>query len=150
MNYTRFVCLIAISLIITWSSHLTAQTPAMTRGVSVQIGKIYKRHTSPRSRHGRRVGRHRHSRRPTLLRRQAGLFGGTNGRDEIHASPARPESIYQSGRACSIRANRESREHRAYRFLLRPGATHQSSRGPSSRKIGRSKRTTGISYRSCA
>ena len=39
MNYTRFVCLIAISLIITWSSHLTAQTPAMTRGVSAQMAK---------------------------------------------------------------------------------------------------------------
>ncbi len=37
MNYTQFVCLIALSMLATSTPPLSAQTPAMTKGISVQM-----------------------------------------------------------------------------------------------------------------
>jgi biopolymer transport protein ExbD len=39
MKFTRFVCLIALSLIVNSTHHSTAQTPPMTTGVSVQMAQ---------------------------------------------------------------------------------------------------------------
>jgi len=47
MNYARFVCLIVFSLSVSSISHLAAQTPPMTKGVSVQMAKTANATTVP-------------------------------------------------------------------------------------------------------
>ena len=114
MNRILEVCLVASLLLSTITPYSIAQTPAMTRGISVQMPLANSAESQPDAdEEDARIvtvtatGRRRFRKRSDQSRRS-----GAKGKE--HSSPPRPETLYQSRRpnhVCQGAAGSERRAH---------------------------------------